>query len=84
MTKQEILDKYGKVSLKFTNYNKYEFYFLGVAENGTQIFTSIGGTAWSIYNIDVASHTTETLISLEPEWVSISLKGEEVASYDER
>jgi len=84
MTKEQILDKYGEVVLKFTNYFKYEFYFLGVTENGTQIFTSIGGTSCSIYNIDVSSDAKETLLSLEPEWVSITFKGKELASYDER
>ncbi len=84
MTKQEILEKYGKINLKFTTYFKYEFYFLGVTENGTQIYTSIGGCSSEIYNLDVSSDAKETLISLETQWVIITLNGKEIGGYDER
>ena len=53
LTQQEVLDRYGKVQLKFNYYHKYTFSFYGFAPDGTKISHSYGGTYENIYRYTV-------------------------------
>ncbi len=84
MKKEQILEKYGNVKLKFDSYYKYTFTFVGVADDGAQVSTSIGGDAEDIYRMEVSADCSETLIGLGAECANVTLDGKEVGSYDER
>jgi hypothetical protein len=84
MNKEQILEKYGNVKLKFNSYWKYTFTFVGVADDGTQVSTSIGGDIGDIYRMDVSVDREETLIGLGAECATVTLNGKEIGSYDER
>ena len=84
MNKEQILEKYGNVKLKFNSYWKYTFTFVGVADDGAQVSTSIGGDSDDIYRMDVCADCEETLIGLDAECATVTLYGKQVGSYDER
>lgn len=65
MTREEFLEKYGEVEVKFDYYYKYEFIFVGEV-NGTPIKVSIGGTADGIYSMGVSAGETSTVSALGP------------------
>ena len=41
---KQAIKKYGQVPCKFSHYYKYEFTFIGKAEDGTKVVITIGGT----------------------------------------
>ncbi len=55
LKKEEFLKQFGDVSVKFSNYYKYTFYFKGVDEGGRLITVSIGGDSEDIYRLEVSS-----------------------------
>ncbi len=55
MSKEEFLEKYGEVKVKFDFYFKYTFYFKGVLENGNSILCSFGGTSDNIFKFGISS-----------------------------
>lgn len=65
LTREEFLEKYGNVEVKFDYYYKYEFMFVGEV-NGTPIKVGIGGTADDIYRMDVSFDETSTVRALGP------------------
>ena len=69
MTKNEILEKYGKVELKFDSYYKYTFTYCGKADGGVKIIANAGGCSDEIYRASYSN--TETLNSLDAEYVII-------------
>lgn len=54
LSKEEAIEKYGKVPLLFSSYYKYSFVFRGKAEDGAQIYVSVGGNGDDIYRFDVS------------------------------
>ena len=67
MTKEEILEKYGDVELKFDSYYKYTFTYCGTACDGVKIIANSGGCSDEIYRASYSDR--ETLKSLEAEYV---------------
>ena len=84
MNKEQILEKYGNVKLKFNSYWKYTFTFVGVAADGAKVSTSIGGDSGDIYRMEVSDDCEETLIGLDAECATVTIDGKQVGSYDER
>lgn len=84
MSKEQILEKYGNVKLKFSSYYKYTFTFVGIADDGAQIRTSIGGDSGDIYKMDVDADSEETLIDMDTECATVTMNGEKIGNYDER
>jgi hypothetical protein len=75
MTKQEFFAQYGEVALKFSSYYKYEFYFEGVAPDGTLIVTRYGdGDSSTIYRFSVDAINEVWRVSGALQWYSIYAK----------
>lgn len=81
MNREEMLEKYGTVPLKFTGYYKYSFSFSGVAPDGAKIYVSIGGNASDIYRLEVDPDDAITIKADDP--CSISIKKDDVKIYSE-
>lgn len=78
MTKEEVLEKYGDVPLRFSSYYKYSFRFSGLAEDGVKIFASIGGNADDIYRWEITPDKVITLNDDDPSYFSLSDGGTEL------
>ena len=65
MTKDEFLQKYGDVKVKFESYYKYSFTFKGTLPNGDLINVSVGGGSEEIYRLEVGTEE-QTIRSLDP------------------
>ncbi len=66
MTKEEFIEKYGNVKVKFSNYYKYTFDYTGDLPDGNVIFVSCGGNADEIYEHDVSPDMEKTVSSVYP------------------
>jgi hypothetical protein len=82
MSKQEFLEKFGDVKVKFSSYYKYTFTFVGTADDGTQVSVRAGGNSDDIYRFDVAADYAETVSGLDPYGGAATLNGETVAEFD--
>lgn len=65
MTKQEFMDKYGNVEVKFSSYYKYTFTFTGEFDGGV-VVVDVGGDSSDIYRMEVCSGSTESVGGLDP------------------
>lgn len=81
MTKEQMLEMYGTVPLKFMSYYKYSFSFSGVAADGAKIYASIGGNADDIYRLEVDHDDPITIKADDP--YCISIRKDDVEIYSE-
>jgi hypothetical protein len=63
MNKEQILDLYGDLPLKFSSYYKYSFSYSAVAPDGVRVHASYGGTSEGIYRYSVTPEKAITLRS---------------------
>ena len=61
LSKEEVFEEYGTVPLKFYNYYKFMFSYVGTAENGACIVYTEGGEADDVYRHQVTPETTRTI-----------------------
>lgn len=80
MNKEEFIEKYGEVKVKFDFYFKYTFYFKGILENGNSILCSFGGTADSIFKFGISSEEI-SITDLNPIAAEISYDNIVLAGY---
>ena len=66
MTKQEFVDKYGDVKVRFSRYYKYVFTFRADLGDGKTLTCDIGGGADDIYKVEVVPDCDETVAGLDP------------------
>ncbi len=66
MTKNEFIEKYGDVKVKFSYYYKYTFNYIGSLPDGSKISVGYGGNADEIYKYEVVSNTEETVSNVDP------------------
>jgi len=78
VTKEEALEKYGKVQLHFKNYYKYFFTFKGVAYDGAVIVYSFGGHADDVYRCEVDVEKPVTMADDDYAALRISKDGETI------
>lgn len=64
LTKNEMLQKYGDVELKFNYYYKYCFTFIANLGDNKSISVNVGGNADEIYTLDVDSEEVYLLGNL--------------------
>ena len=84
MTKDEFLEQYGDVLVKFTSYYKYTFTFTGLMDNGYSILVRIGGSANDIYKTSVNADAELSVSNLYPDsGVVFDENGLEVDSFDD-
>jgi len=82
ISKQEAIERYGKVPLKFSSYYKYSFAFSGVAEDGAKISALYGGDHDAIYRFDCTPETTITLTDENAYYAAyVSLGDDEILSH---
>lgn len=75
MTREEIIEKYKDVKLKFDYYYKCLFHYSGVAEDGTSINGSFGGSSYDIYDAEFLSvESLENLVNECEEVYDLSVK----------
>ena len=70
MTKQEFLDKYGNVLVRFSTYYKYSFTFAGETDNLT-VTVSYGGSSDDIYRYDVSADVFLTVRDIDPNYGAV-------------
>lgn len=81
MTKKQIEEKYGNVSLKFESYYKYSFRYEGIHENGDKVVAHAGGMADDIYKWEVSRDDEENIIGLDPYYVMVFREGKKIAEF---
>jgi hypothetical protein len=75
MTKQEFMDKYGDVEVKFSSYYKYTFTFIGEFDGGV-VLVEVGGGSSDIYRMEVCSGLSESVRGLDPYSGTFAKRGE--------
>ena len=86
MTKDEIIEKYGQIKIKFCDYWKYEFCFSGQMAN-IKISAYLGGDGGDIYRIDIDGK--EHVLSEHPclayfKYISVTDNGVDIGEWDEQ
>lgn len=82
MTKQEFMNKYGDVEVKFSSYYKYTFTFTGEFDGGV-VIVDVGGDSSDIYRMEVCSGLSESVGGLDPCYGSFAKSGGVVDSFYE-
>ena len=82
LTKEQVMERYGKVPLKFSSYFKYAFAYAGIAPDGAKVGAVYGGSSDDIYRYDVRVDST---ITLEDAWMfaNVTKDGKEIWSESE-
>lgn len=81
MTREEFVEKYGDVTVKFSSYYKFTFTFSGVLANGDRIMVDVGGNSDDIYRMEVSADSEEAIAKLDAYSGSVWHKGKEVESF---
>jgi len=66
MAREEFIEKYGDVKVKFSDYYKYTFNYTGSLPDGSKISIGYGGNYSDIYRHEVVSDKEETVLSVYP------------------
>jgi len=66
MAREEFIEKYGDVKVKFSDYYKYTFNYTGSLPDGSKISIGYGGNDNDIYRHEVVSDKEETVLSVYP------------------
>jgi hypothetical protein len=66
LTKEEFIEKYGQVKVKFDHYYKYSFNYTGELPDGGKILVAYGGNSDDIYKYSVSSDREETVGEIYP------------------
>lgn len=80
MTKQELIEKYGKVKLYFTNYYNNRFSFVGQSD-GETVSASTEGNFPNIFTFEVIAGRPETIESINADHIKVIRNGEIIAEY---
>lgn len=84
MTREDFIEKYGDVKVKFSEYYKYTFTYIGSLPDGGKISVDYGGNAEQIYRHDVSDDNEETVGSLYPySGVVVDAKGQVIDEFYE-
>jgi len=66
MTKEEFLEKYGEVVVKFDSYYKYTFTYKAILDDGSALLVSYGGNPDDIYRHEVSHDDVIQVSVLDP------------------
>jgi hypothetical protein len=75
MTKEQIIEKYGDVKVKFSSYHNFTLTFRGTAKDGTEILARIGGPSVDIRKLHVKIFEETTLRLLDPDYCELTRDG---------
>ena len=81
LTKEEFLERYGNILVKFESYYKYEFVFSAKLADNTKIEIIVGGTPEKIYKFTVNASDEVCIISLDFTAARIYYEQREIISY---
>jgi hypothetical protein len=81
MTKEEFIEKYGNILVKFTGYYKYTFTFGAELEDGSRLSVGYGGNADAIYRYEVSPDSQDLVQDIYPYEGSVHKDGVEVDSF---
>ena len=73
MTREEMLQKYGDVAVKFSSYYKYTFYYAADLPDGGRILVGVGRNSDDIYRFNVANDESVPIkhLDMEPYTVDV-------------
>ena len=81
VARDEFIDKYGSVEVKFFSYYKYVFTYTGTLPDGSKISVDVGGNSDDIYKMSVSSNGVETVYGLDPFAGSVYKDSQEVDGF---
>jgi len=81
MTREEFLNDYGDVKVRFSSYYKFTFGYSASLPNGNLLSVSCGGTADGIYRWDVTADGEMTAREVDPYCGCVIRDGEVVCSF---
>lgn len=82
MNREEILEEYGDVEMQFHSYYKFVFEFTATAEDGVEIYASLGGDSDSIYKRHINLKQPKKLKNLFPNYVTVTKNNKEIGWYE--
>lgn len=83
MTKDEFIEKYGNVQVKFSRYYKYMFTFEGALDDGSVVEVECGGNSDDIYRFEVIPDAVETVAGLDPIVGIVYKDRQEIEGFDD-
>lgn len=83
MTKEEFIEKYGNVEVKFSSYYKYVFTYEAILPDSKVISVGYGGGGEDIYRHEVESGKKVTIGLLCPHMGSVCENGKDIESFYE-
>ena len=81
VARDEFIDKYGSVEVKFSSYYKYTFTYTGTLPDGSKISVDVGGNSADIYRMSVSANDVETVYALDPHAGSVYKDGQVVEGF---
>lgn len=81
LTREEFLEKYGEVKVKFSSYYKYTFTYEGITPDGKRITCGYGGNDEAIYRHDVDASREITINVVYPFMGSVYENGVEIETF---
>lgn len=81
LTKNEMLQKYGDVELKFNYYYKYNFGFVANLGDNKTVNVNVGGSAEQIYTLDVDADEVYILSNLTIHSLELYENGIQIEEY---
>lgn len=66
ISKNQFIEKYGEIVVKFISYYKFIFTYEAVMSDGRKITIQYGGNSDDIYRHSVNSETLESIRSIDP------------------
>jgi hypothetical protein len=66
LTRDEFIEEYGDVVVKFSDYYKYTFHYATLLPDGSRIVVGVGGNADDIYRNNVSAGREVTIRDLDP------------------
>lgn len=81
LSREQFIEKYGVIKVKFSSYYKFTFVFAARLDNGDYIRVEVGANSDDIYRLEVYADTECTIRNLDPYAGSVWRTGKEVESF---
>ena len=82
ISREEFMEQYGDVEVKFVYYYKYKFTYSTSLADGRAVQVSVGGCHDDIYRHEVSNDKTYTINSLYPDVGNVYKNGEVICSFN--
>jgi hypothetical protein len=81
LTREQFIDKYGDVEVRFSSYYKFTFTYSAQLTDGSYLTVSVGGNSDEIYRFKVANNEVVTVRNLNPYTGSVYQDRQEVEGF---